>query len=336
MRLQGRLQIETVGSSALRGNPLGDPRVRDIPVYLPPGYGERGRRFPALYFLPGFTSDARKVANASPWQESLIQRLDRLIAAGAAKPCLLVVADGFTRYGGSQYVNSAATGRYEDFVARELVGFVDDKFATRAEPSARAIFGKSSGGFGALWIGSRHPAVFGHVASHSGDMGFELSYGRDIPGCVNRLERYGGRFAGFLREFDRTPPRLRGEFPHELVNMAGMASCYSPNPRSPLGFDLPFDERTGELRPAVWRRWRAFDPVVWAARRAPALRRLKTLFFDCGRRDEFFLHLGARVLSRELTRLRVRHRYEEHGFGHMDMAERYDVSLALLSKAASR
>ena len=63
---------------------------------------------------------------------------------------------------------------------------------------------------------------------------------------------------------------------------------------------------------------------------------MTTLFFDCGRRDEFYLHLGARALARELKRLGVKHRHEEHGFGHMNMADRYDISLPLLTRAASK
>ena len=335
MRLRGRLQVETIGSVVLKGNPLGDPSARQLPVYLPPGCGS-GRRYPVLYFLHGFGSDDLKSANVSPWQENLFERFDRLLASGRAKPCLLVVVDGFTRWGGSQYLNSTATGRYEDFAAREVVSFIDDKFPTLPDSRRRAVMGKSSGGFGALWLASRHPDVFGHAASHSGDMLFEQSYARDFPVCVNELTRRGGGFSRFAAEFERTPPRLRGEFPHELVNAAAMAACYSPDPRSRLGFQLPFDEATGELLPAVWRRWQAFDPVRWAASRARALKRLGTLFFDCGRRDEFFLHLGARALARELRRAGVRFVHQEHERGHMDMAERYDVSLSLLSQAVWR
>lgn len=334
--MKGRLLVDRIGSVALKGNFLGDPHVRDLVVYLPPGYGEeRRRRYPTLTYLPGYTGTALAVVGHNPWRENLAERLDRLIDDGSAEPAILVVVDPFTRYGGSQYVDSAGTGRYERYVARELVGYVDAKFATLADRRHRAIFGKSSGGFGALWLGSRHPDLFAHVWSHSGDVGWETSFAREFASCASRLQKYGGRFSRFLQEFDKTPVRKRGELPHDLVMMAGMSSCYSPNVRSPLGFDLPFDERTAEVAGVVWRRWLAFDPLTWAGRRASALRSLSTFAFDCGRADEFFLHLGSRILSRELKRLGVRHRYEEHGFGHMNMNDRYDVSLAALSKAAN-
>lgn len=334
--MNGKVLVDRVGSRALKGNFLGDPHVRDLVVYLPPGYGEdKTARYPVLHYLPGYTGAALSAVNYNPWKENLAERFDRLIAGGQAKPAILVIVDPFTRYGGSQYVNSPGTGRYEDYVVRELVPYVDSKFATRPDRRHRAVFGKSSGGFGAFWLGSRHPGVFGHLWSHSGDVGWGESYGREFPVCVNRLAKYGGRFSEFLDAFNRTPSRKRGELPHELVMVAGMCSCYSPNTRSPLGFDLPFDERTAERVAPVWRRWTSFDPLTWAPKRASALRSLETFVFDCGRKDEFFLHLGSRVLSRELKRLGVKHRYEEHDFGHMDMADRYDESLVRLSRACS-
>src|SRR5581483_6535976 len=115
--MKGKVLVERIGSGVLKGNFLGDPAARDIVVYLPPGYGaDRGARYPVLYYLPGFTGTPLKAIHQNPWQENLPERLDRLIEGGEAKPCLLVIPDCFTRFGGSQYVNSAGTGRYEDHV----------------------------------------------------------------------------------------------------------------------------------------------------------------------------------------------------------------------------
>lgn len=331
----GKLQIETVSSLVLKDNPLGDPRRREVPVYLPPSYGaKRGRRYPVLYYLHGFTGTARGVVNYNPWRENLVERFDRLIAERKSPEAILVIPDGFTAYGGSQYLNSSATGRYEDHIVSEIVGFIEDKFAAVRAPGGRALFGKSSGGFGALTLGARHPDVFGHVASHSGDMGFDACYTLDFPKCVNALGAYGGSPARFLAAFRKS--RNKDSFDHAAVDMIAMASCYSPNPKSPWGFDLPFDPRTAEIVPAVWRRWLAFDPVRAFPPRAAALRRLKTLWFDAGTRDEFFLHLGARRLSAALKAARIPHVYEEHGFGHMDMSDRYDASLPLLAGRCAR
>ena len=333
--MKGRIQIETISSIVLKDNPLGDPRRREIPVYLPPSYGTaRGRRYPVLYYLPGFTGTSRGALNYNPWKENVAERFDRLIESGKAHEAILVIADGFTAYGGSQYLNSSATGLYEDFVVYEVVGYIDGKHATVRHHEGRAILGKSSGGFGALTLAMRHPEVFGHCVSHSGDMGFEASYGMDMYKFVTALGRYGGSPKRFVQEFLKS--RTKEGFDFGAINLIAMAACYSPNDRSPLGFDLPCDPRTGELVPAVWKRWQALDPVHAAAKHAGALRRLKTLWFDAGTKDEFNLHLGARRFSDELKALKIRHTHEEHGFGHMDMNDRLDVSLPLLASRCRR
>ncbi len=333
--MKGSLQMETIASVVLKDNPLGDPRRRDLPVYLPPSYGRvRGRRYPTIYFLLGYGSSARAAVVSGPWKETVVQRLDRLIEEGRAREAVLVVVDDFTAYGGAQYMNSTATGRYEDFLADEAVAFVEDKFAVVRSAEGRALLGHSSGGFGALNVGSRRPEVFAHVAAHSPDAAFDCNFAFEFLRSVNALAAHGGspeRFAAAFRA-----ARDKSAFPFEAVMTLAMASCYSPNARRPLGFDLPFDCRTGELIPSVWRRWLAHDPVRALPRRAAALRRLKTLWFDAGTRDEFHLHLAARRLSKALSVARVPHVHQEHGFGHRDGAARFDASLSLLSRRMAR
>jgi enterochelin esterase family protein len=333
--MNGKLQIETVSSIVLKDNPLGDPRRREVPVYLPPSYGtKRGRRYPVLFYLPGFTGTGRGAVNHNPWKENIVERLDRLIAEGKAREAILVIPDCFTAYGGSQYLNSTATGRYADHLVYELVGFIEDKFSTMRSPDGRAVFGSSSGGFGALTLGMRHPEVFGHVVSHSGDAGFDAGYGLDLLKLCVALEKYGGSAARFVAEFRAA--RDKSGFDFAAINAVAMAACYSPNPKSALGFDLPVDVRTGERIPAVWKRWEALDPVHACARHAGALGQLKTLWFDAGLRDEFYLQLGARRLSDALKKAKVRHVHEEHDRGHFDLGPRLDVSLALLTKRCAR
>lgn len=331
--MNGRLQLETVSSLVLKGNPLGDPRRREVPVYLPPSYG-RGRRPPVILYLPGFGGTGRGAVNHDPWKENVAERFDRLISEGRSREAVLVVVDGFTAYGGSQYLNSSATGRYEDHVVGELLPFIEDKFAVGGSPASRALLGKSSGGFGALTLGMRHPDVFGHVAAHSADMGFDASLHVDLLKLCAALSRFGGSPERFVREFRAS--RDKAGFDHSAINAVAMAACYSPNPRAPLGFDLPVDPRTGARIDAVWRRWEAWDPLHACRRRAAGLKRLRTLWFDAGTRDEFYLHLGARRLSAELKRLGVKHVHEEHDRGHFDLNARLDVSLPLLASRASR
>src|SRR5574341_1890012 len=161
---EGTVVIETITSNVLRGNSLGDPHVRRVPVYLPPGYDKSNARHPVVYVLTGFTGRGIMLLNDSAWDENIAQRMDRLIGSGAVKPMILVMPDCFTRIGGSQYINSSATGNYEDHVVKELVPFIDKKYRTVADRDHRAVMGKSSGGYGSVILAMRNSQVFGLMA----------------------------------------------------------------------------------------------------------------------------------------------------------------------------
>lgn len=324
--------VPTIRSRILRDNPLRDPAERRIVVYLPPGHEAAGARYPVVYFLPGFSSRGTMLLNESAWDENLPERLDRLIRSGTVRPLILVSPDCMTRLGGSQYVNSTATGRYEDHIVEELVPFIDESYPTLPEREQRAIAGKSSGGYGASILAMHHPELFGLCADHSGDKYFDLCYRLDIPKCVAGLAPYSHSAANFLRGFPHPRPD-RGPYWFSVVNMLAMASCYSPNPGSALGFDLPFDARTGELDEEVWQRWLAHDPVHLVARHADALRSLRLYFIDCGRHDEYHLQCGNRIYAGRLHARNVPHVYEEFEGGHAGTAHRYEVSLRALSAA---
>jgi enterochelin esterase family protein len=321
-----------IDSAVLAGNALGDPVRRTIGVYLPPGYEEDGaRRYPVVYVLVGFNSRGTMLMNESPWDENIAQRMDRLIASGAVQPMILVMPDCLTRYGGSQYINSTATGRYEDHLLQEVVPFIDRSYRTRAQRAYRAVAGKSSGGYGAVMLAMRHPDVFGLAASHSGDMYFELCYKPAFIACVRELHRREGGLAAFLRDLRTIRPRDAAY--STLLNTIAMASCYSPNPDSPYGFDLPFDVDTGEIIEAVWQRWLEWDPVHLVERHAEALRSLTLLFVDAGLRDEFNLQFGARIFCEKLQQQGIRHVHEEFDDGHLNIPYRYDISLQQISNA---
>lgn len=332
---EGRVVPVRFESKVLRGNPLGDPAVRTVPVYLPPDYDEprnARRRYPSVYVLTGFTGRGTMLLNDSGWGEPLNRRLDRLIATGRLQPIIAVMPDGFTRYGGSQYLDSSAHGKYETHLVKELVPWVDRSFRTKPTAAHRAVMGKSSGGFGAIVQGLRHPDVFGALADHSGDSAFEYCYLPDFPAVVRAVSKYGS-LEKWWAAFQHAPKKSYDWL--KVLNVIAMAAAYSPNPKKPLRVDLPFDLTTGELIPAVWKRWLAWDPVRMVATMAGyrrSARRLKLVFLDCGTRDEFNLDLGARMLASELRKAGARVVHEEFDDGHMDVTYRYDRSLEALSK----
>lgn len=329
--MRGRVQVIEFESAVLRGNPAGDPHVRRIPVWTPPSYdADPARRYPVLYVLSGFTGRGRMLLNDNAWSPSLDDRLDALVGAGRCGEMIVVMPDCMTRFGGSQYLNSPATGRYGDHLVAELVPWIDANFRTRAARDARGVTGKSSGGFGAITLGMKHADVFGAVACHSGDMYFEFCYGPDLPKTLSVLQEAGGPRA-FLEKFEAKAQKGKDDF--LALNMLAMAACYSPDPAAELGTALPVDLVTAEFRDDVWARWLAHDPLRLVAAHADALRSLKLLYLDCGSKDEFHLHHGARRFVRELKALGVAHHYEEYDDGHMNVPYRYDTSLPMLARA---
>src|ERR1043165_4183465 len=129
--MPGRVIRPILESAVLRGNALGDPVDRVTPVYLPPSYDETlGRRYPLILALTGFTGSGRMLLNESFLDEDLGTRLDRLIEGGALGEAIVVMPDCMTRYGGSQYVDSGATGPYGVYTAEEVVSWADREFRT--------------------------------------------------------------------------------------------------------------------------------------------------------------------------------------------------------------
>lgn len=324
---QGTVEIIGHESEVLKNNPLGDKYVRDLCVYLPPGYKEsQDIRYPVVYCLTGFTGRGRMMLNDTAFAPNFAERMDRLVTAGRTKPMIAVMPDCFTYYGGSQYINSSATGNYEDYLTQEIVEFVDTNFRTIADKDARAVMGKSSGGYGSLICGMRHADTFGLVCSTSSDAYFELCYLQDIAKAVRAIKGDPNEFMG---RFWAEEKKGKDDFP--ALNLIGMSACYSPNADSEWGYDLPFDLKTGEIRQDAWARWLEHDPVRMVEKHADALRSLNLLYIDAGTRDEFALDLGARILCQNLDKFSIPYVHEEFDDGHFNISYRYDRSLEMIS-----
>lgn len=327
--LKGTIKIINHKSEVLRGNPLGDNYERELYVYLPPQYDSK-KNFPAVYCLTGFTGRGKMLLNDNALAPNLAERMDKLIGAGKIQPMIVVMPDCFTYYGGSQYINSSATGNYEDYLITEIVPFVDENFRTIVDKNSRAVIGKSSGGYGALVNAMRHADVFGLCASHAGDAYFEHSYLPDIPKAFRALLSTQGDPKAFIKKF--WAEEIKGKNDFSALNILGMSSCYSPNPEAGLGFDLPFDLQTGEIRFDVFNRWLEHDPVRMVEKYVDALKSLKLLYLDAGKSDEFALDIGARIFVSKLKDFGIDHIHEEFEGGHFNIGYRYDRSLELISE----
>jgi hypothetical protein len=329
--LAGTLGEHVITSELLRGNPLRDPHERPLWVYTPPGYaGEPGRRYPSVYVIQGYTGHLTMWRNRSPFRQPFTETADQMFAAGQAPPAIVVYVDAWTAYGGSQFVDSPGTGLYHSYLCDEVVPFVDARYRTVASREYRAIMGKSSGGFGSMITPMLRPDLFGGLATHAGDALYELCYLHEFGSAVRLLRDYDGDIWAWWADFTS-----RVAFTHPadgtLVGILGVAAAFSA--RDDGTVDLPFDPRTGVLRPEVWQRWLEWDPVRMAPGYRDALRSMRSIWIDAGTRDDYFLDLGAEAFRAELRAIGVADdviRYELFDATHSAIDYRYPMSLAWL------
>ena len=335
---KGTILEISVESRILKNNPLKDPHIRNLFVYLPPSYySDLQKKFPVVFLIAGFTGKGANFLNYSYLGERINEKLDRLISEKIISEMIVVMPDCITKYGGSQFINSSATGNYENYIIKELVPFVDNNFRTIPKAFARGICGKSSGGYGAMVLSMRNPDVFGLMCSTAGDAYFEYCYHPDLPNFAQLIRQYGKGYDGiknFIRkEINTKQPKPKGF--HSLINTIGMASAYSPNPGNQkkygFNFDIPIDPESGELNQAIWNKWLKWDPVRMAEKYKSNLKKLSLIFIDAGTRDEFNLHIGARIFTAKLNKLGIKFVHEEFNDGHMNIAYRQDRSFKMLS-----
>ncbi|MBS1795248.1 MAG: alpha/beta fold hydrolase [Acidobacteria bacterium] len=307
-REKGTVRVDQLVSPALAGNPAGESAGREVAIYLPPGYDRSEKRYPTLYLLHGMGDDHLNFVDDETEFQNIQSLLDEGIARRRLAEMIVVTPNESTRWGGSFYVNSAATGNWEDFTARELVAYVDANYRTVARPAARAVAGHSMGGFGAVVLAMKHPDVFGIAYSMNGGfIAFDGELGPRNPE---------------IRKFvaARTTAALLATKSREAIGMLAVAQAFSPNPdAAPFYADKPYKLRGGRLvpEPAAYNRWLDYDVVRMADRYRENLLKLRALKFDAGFDEEFrFININNRRFSEKLTALGIPHVFEEYNGNH--------------------
>ncbi len=325
------IQILQHESILLWENPMRDPHIRHLPVYIPPGYdSKRKEPYPTVYLLSGWSGRGSRYLNdEGVFSKSLPALLDELILAKKFEPVVVIFPDGGTRLGCSQYINSISNGPYMDYLCDEIVPFVDANFHTHKNPLFRGIAGHSSGGFGALVTGMLRPDCFLYVCSSAGDSWYEYLYTHSIPSMIRVLEKDGG-VQTFIEKFLQNPNPL-GLLPRDhvetMMNLS-ICACFSPNLSIPLlKGDLYFDVKTGERISEVWKKFLAWDPVYMIDKNIANLRKLQWIHLEAGTEDEYSLHIGHRQIAKKLKTYEIDYVLDEypgkHGGHHYRFGDRF-------------
>jgi S-formylglutathione hydrolase FrmB len=317
-------------SRVLEGNSLGDPTERELLVWTPPGW-KPGEALPLLVDLKGYWSSALAHANWQPHGENVPERLDRLAQEGMPR-ALVAFPDCFTALYGNQYLNSAGSGRYADYICEEIVPFIEGKFGCGGA-GRRGVFGKSSGGYGAAWHGMNRADFWSAIAINSGDMGFDALFIPTLYDDVERLRKHDYSIEKYVRHAESQNKLGHGDRLC-LMDLA-MGAFYDPDPTQFRNMRLPMDPHTGELIAERWANWMKHDPVVMFDTLGENLRKLKLIYMDCGNHDNFRIHFGMRRFAKKLAAAGIAHVYEEFEDDHMDVDYRMDVFLPKLARALS-
>ncbi|MGN6514786.1 MAG: alpha/beta hydrolase, partial [Rhizomicrobium sp.] len=285
----GAVHSRIIDSKLLDEKTLGDPVRRQIDIYVP--HGHDGRGLPLLVDVVGFTAGGPAHTNWKNFGENVPERLDRLIASGAMPPCVVAFPDCFTKLGGNQYINSEGTGRWADFLMEEAVPLAEREFGCGGK-GRRGIFGKSSGGYGAMVHALLYPEFWSAAAVHSGDMGFDLMYRHEFPTVLRALAPVGGTPKAWLEKFYAAPKTKDSDI--HVIMMLCQCATFDPDPSAFMNIRLPVDPNTCEFIAERWANWLAWDPLTIAEKRAEGMKQMKTLYIDCGDTDQYNLVYGAR------------------------------------------
>lgn len=320
--LKGTIHTPVLKSRILAGAKFAEPLDRELLVYVPPSYDADKDRLPVVTMLPAFGASHRSALGYSPWKPNTFERLEALILAGECPPAILVVPDVMTRWGGGQFVDSATSGRWQSFLAEELIPFVDNNFRTIPEASGRGVVGRSSGGFGALRLAMDRPGLVSAVASHAGDASFEISMRPMLTGAAVAF-REG--IEAFAKRIDARGPKTPFDF--DGLSVLACSAAYAPNGAATFPHcDLPI-RADGSLEAEAWQSWLAHDPARRIPESAKAMAALSLVFIDAGEDDEHGLQFAAAKLRDALMAVDAPVEYEEHVGGHRGTSWRYEVSL---------
>ena len=310
----GTLERINVYGPSLAGNKLQQPDAPEVSVYLPPSYAANpDRRYPVVYVLHGYSG--RDTSWFGPESSRHAEQIaDRVMGGGAANDMILVMPNCYNLFAGCMYVNSAATGYWEDYVADDLVTYIDSHYRTIADRSARGLAGHSMGGYGVMLIGMRRPDVFSALYAMSSC-------------CLNEYAPQGGERAMAMEKI-HTQEELEAA---NGMRTFAVTAAWSPNPdKPPFYLDLP--TVNGDVVPEYAARFAANSPQTLLPAHAGSLRKMTAITMDVGEQDN--LITANRTLSDTMTRYGVDHTFLTYEGDHGNrIAQRFgDYVLPFFSK----
>jgi len=303
---EGQIVRNKVYAPSLEGNLIGDsPNNRNVTIYLPPSYDiELDKLYPVVYLLHGFS------ANNDAWvasaNENILESMKQWLKDGKVKEMILVMPNSSNRFIGSQYSNSITTGNWGDYIAKDIVNYIDSNYRTIPQRESRAVFGHSMGGHGAVRIGLTYSDIFSCMGASSGDY--------DMEDYINS-NKVTWAISSALEDWNQY--RASGWSVWEAMSWN---AAFAPNPdRPPFYCDSPFVYTKTEPKEIVknqeaYDRFMKLDIVKNLNSYLDKLLTMRAIYIDCGTSDGLIKH--ARKMHDGLSNLGIKHTYNEFKGDH--------------------
>jgi enterochelin esterase family protein len=313
-----QFEVLDIPGAKLKDNPLGDPAARHVAVFKPDGTKDDAS-LPLVVYLPGWGGSCEDVIpqGAKAWLGVVV---DQMVAR--KMPLRLAAVDCRSRYGGSQYLNSTATGNYADYVVDEILPALEAKYAVQKDGTSPIVAGHSSGGYGALIFAINQHEKFAAVVALSPDSNFEVTHKPLVQNADVQAVTPAELEAAMA-------PKGQAKLPASgLVRLVlGLSANYTPIDGTPGKFDWLYDEKH-QFRADVWKRWIDQDPLMIVRRNDEAFASSQRIYLDGASEDEFGANIGARKIFMELkNRASPVHFHEPEGHHSDHLIERLSLGL---------
>jgi enterochelin esterase-like enzyme len=289
-----------VPGPSLEGNLEGNATTREAMVVLPPSYAtDPDRRFPVVYYLHGFAISGRDFYD--------FMQVPTAVATNAEQgnEFIVVVPDTLTKMGGSMYSSSVTTGDFRQFIAKDLVEYIDSNYRTIATREGRGLAGHSMGGYGTWVVGMNYPEVFDSIWAQSACC---------VSPRTETVESAKAMAAVPIETVDDAGFGMR----------AGLASAvaWAPNPKNPPYFvDFPIAE-DGAIDPLVIAKWANNSPLAMVAGHVGALKSFDAIGADVGDKDG--LVTDDTLIHEELEKFGIAHEWAIYEGDHVSkIGERF-------------
>jgi len=303
---QGTVIYDTVYSSSLEGNFLGDSPENPVNIYLPPGYTENPNlAYPVIYLLHGFGHTQGTWMPGGYFSMNIKTILDNLFTEEEIQPMIVVMPNGYNKWHGCWYTNSAVTGNWEDYIVQDLADYIDNNYRTIPDKESRGIAGHSMGGTGAFSLAMKHPDIYSAVFSLSA--GF-ISFKHTIMEPIHKPYLIQAAAETDATQFD--------SFYWKKQVMIAAAAAFAPDTNSlPFYGSFPVDE-DGVLIDSIWTKWLEHDPYTIFGDYKSNLLQLDSIWIECGTSDD--LYNSNYYIYQALDSAGIETTWDEYAGGHLN------------------